>query len=337
VRLSILQRLLRNGENRLGRFPFPIPYGWFQVAYPDDVAPGEIRSLRYFGRDLVLWRDTGGDLHLHDAYCGHLGAHLGVGGRVEGACLRCPFHGWLWDANGACADVPYSDRVNRRARIRTYPVAERNQLVFAWYHPHDAPPDYEVPQVAERDDPDYGPFESTEYVIGTAIQEMAENTVDPAHFQWIHGHPQVGHIDEYRLDGIHQVMRSAQVFPTSRGPIDARIDVYKTGAGFAVTRYTGLIDAALVGCSTPIDDEHVHLRFNFTLRNPGKDAGTRKIADRFVAEVNRQVQQDIPIWENKVYRPNPNLSDGDGPILQFRRWFSQFYVDGDGALAERVG
>ena len=310
-----------------GRFPFPIPFGWFQVAYPGDVAVGEIRSLRYFRRDLILWRDTTGGLHLQDAHCAHLGAHLGVGGVVEGACVRCPFHGWLWDASGACAEVPYSERVNRRARIRTYPVVERNRLVFAWYHPADAPPDHEVPDVAECDDPDYGAFQSSEYTIHTALQEVAENTVDPAHFRWVHGHPQVGEIETYRLDGIHQVMLSRQVFPTSKGPIDARIDVYKTGAGFAVTRYKGLIDAALLGCTTPIDDERVHLRFNFTLRNPSKDETTAKIAERFVAEVNRQVQQDIPIWENKVYRPEPALSDADGPILQFRRWFSQFYAE----------
>ncbi|MGH9027305.1 MAG: Rieske 2Fe-2S domain-containing protein [Acidimicrobiia bacterium] len=309
------------------RFPFPMPFGWFCVSLASGLAAGDVRSVHYFDRDLVLWRDEVGTAHLQDAYCAHLGAHLGVGGTVEGECLRCPFHGWLWNADGRCTEIPYSKRVNRKARLRTYPLVERNRLLMAWYHPHDAPPTHDVPEVAECSDPEYGEFRSSDYVVKSAIQEMAENAVDPAHFQAVHGHPQTGEIDEYRLDGVHQVMLSKQKFPTSRGPIDARIDVYKTGAGFAVTRYQGLIDAALIGCSTPIDDETVHLRFNFTLRNPEADERTQRIADAFVKEVNRQLGQDIPIWENKVYRPIPALADTDGPIIEFRKWFAQFYVD----------
>ena len=38
---------------------------------------------------------------------------------------------------------------------------------------------------------------------------------------------------------------------------------------------------------------------------------------------------DFIIWNNKRYRPNPLLCDGDGPILPFRKWFSQFYVNAD--------
>jgi 3-ketosteroid 9alpha-monooxygenase subunit A len=39
-----------------------------------------------------------------------------------------------------------------------------------------------------------------------------------------------------------------------------------------------------------------------------------------------QVNQDIPIWENKVYLEEPTLCDGDGPIAKYRKWFKQFYV-----------
>jgi hypothetical protein len=45
------------------------------------------------------------------------------------------------------------------------------------------------------------------------------------------------------------------------------------------------------------------------------------------AEVSSQVETDIPIWEHKVYLASPTLCDGDGPIHQFRKWFSQFYAD----------
>ncbi len=45
----------------------------------------------------------------------------------------------------------------------------------------------------------------------------------------------------------------------------------------------------------------------------------------FIAEVTRQFNQDIPIWENKIFLPQPALCDGDGPIPALRRWGKQFY------------
>ena len=50
-----------------------------------------------------------------DAYCPHLGANLGVGGRVHGNCIECPFHGWQFDGEtGQCTSIPYADKVQLR-------------------------------------------------------------------------------------------------------------------------------------------------------------------------------------------------------------------------------
>jgi len=60
------------------------PRGWFQVAWADTIAAGEVKTLHYFGEELVAFRTKSGKLSILDAYCQHLGAHLGVGGKVEG-------------------------------------------------------------------------------------------------------------------------------------------------------------------------------------------------------------------------------------------------------------
>ena len=90
----------------MSRFPFPHPYGWFQVAYPDDLEPGGVKSLHFWSTDLVLWRDEAGEYHLQDAFCPHLGAHLGVGGSVQDGAISCPFHGWRWNMEGKNTFVP---------------------------------------------------------------------------------------------------------------------------------------------------------------------------------------------------------------------------------------
>ena len=82
------------------------PIGWFAVALSEDLAPGQVLSRQYFGEDLVIFRDTAGVVTALDAYCAHLGAHLGRGGTVGDGCIRCPFHGWEYDRKGICVSMP---------------------------------------------------------------------------------------------------------------------------------------------------------------------------------------------------------------------------------------
>ena len=88
------------------RFPFGIPNGWYLMAYSDEVAAGQVLPLHYFERDFVAFRGESGSVAVFDAFCPHLGAHLGHGGRVVGDSLRCPFHGWRWDLDGVLVELP---------------------------------------------------------------------------------------------------------------------------------------------------------------------------------------------------------------------------------------
>ena len=63
------------------------------------------------GLNLAIFRDEKGEAHVLDAYCPHLGAHIGVGGRVVGDCLQCPFHGWEFrGSDGKVTKIPYADK-----------------------------------------------------------------------------------------------------------------------------------------------------------------------------------------------------------------------------------
>ncbi len=309
------------------RFPFPIPFGWYQVAFPGDLAPGEVTALDYWGRELVLWRDTAGAFHLQDAFCPHLGAHLAYGGRVDGDLLTCPFHGWKFDGAGACTNIPYSQRTNRKARVRTYPIVERNGFVLAWYHPFEEPPKWEIPVIEEIGDPAWTDFYASSYVIRTIPQEMSENGADPAHFQFVHGTETVAELEKYDTDGPCSVMLSKQTFVTPRGATDGRIDVYNYGPGFSKVWFSGIVDAINIATTTPIDEDTTQVRFNFIVRKLDDEKLTSTVADAFVNEINKQVQEDRPIWEHKAFLPSPALADTDGPILKFRKWYSQFYAE----------
>jgi phenylpropionate dioxygenase-like ring-hydroxylating dioxygenase large terminal subunit len=217
--------------------------------------------------------------------------------------------------------------VNRKERVRTYPVVERNKLVFAWYHPYDEPPRWEVPSFDEVDDPAFSDYHRSTYTIGTILQEMAENTVDPAHFRYVHGTDQVAECESYETDGFTATMLSKQAYVTPRGVTEGRIDVYAFGPGIAKTWFTGIVDALLVATSTPVDRGSSQVRFNFTVRKFDDERMTSTVAEAFVGEINKQIQEDQPIWEHKRFLPVPALADTDGPIVKFRKWYSQFYAE----------
>src|SRR5690349_8861107 len=90
--------------------------GWWQVGWSFEFPVGEVRPLRYFGEDLVVWRAEDGRLHALEAHCQHLGAHIGNGGKVVGDCVQCPFHGWQWGPDGVNAAIPDQEKPNRSKR-----------------------------------------------------------------------------------------------------------------------------------------------------------------------------------------------------------------------------
>jgi nitrite reductase/ring-hydroxylating ferredoxin subunit len=295
------------------RFPFPVPDGWFAVAESADVAPGDVRALYYFGRDLVLYRGADGVARVVDAHCSHLGAHLAVGGRVEEGCLRCPFHGWLFDGDdGRCVEIPYGEgeRIPPKARTRAYPVVERNGLIWAWHHARQEPPFYDVPTVPELDDPEWLAPVLLEFEIAVACEDMAENNVDYAHFRFVHGTDAVPET-EFVVEGTYKRTVSGEGSFVREG----------FGLGLGVLRIAGF--TTFISSTTPIDEEHVHVRWLFTA-----PAANGTDAARQAAEVlSSGVSQDIAIWENKVYRSQPVLTRGERPILEQRRWARQFYSD----------
>ena len=112
---------------------------------------------------------------------------------------------------------------------------------------------------------------------------------------------------------------------TPRGAIDGQIASISHGFGFSLTRFTGIIETLLVASVAPIDAEDVDVRFSFTVKKMGNDSVTQRVGGALIADIEKQMGEDKPIWENKVFIPRPLLCDGDGPISLFRRWCQQFY------------
>ena len=135
---------------------------WQPIALVDEFNPAldpgmalrPVKAVRLLGQDLVLFRNAPASLGvaapaswgLLDRDCPHRGADLAFG-RFEqsehGASLRCPFHGWQFDANGQCLETPAEpagSQLCQQVKQRSYPVQERSGVLFAWMGPDGSAP-----------------------------------------------------------------------------------------------------------------------------------------------------------------------------------------------------
>ena len=304
----------------------PIPNGWFAVAFSRDLVPGDVKRIHYFGEDLVLFRTRSGAARVLDAYCAHLGAHLGEGGRVIGESIRCPFHGWRYDGSGACVEIPYCDKIPPRARLRGWDVLERNHLIFVWRHAEGKPPDWEVPALPEFERPDWSPPRTFELAVPVHMQDMHENNNDPVHFHFVHGNPQMPQAEiEFREQGRVMHMVTRQRRETPYGTFDTALETDSWGLGLAAVRIVGIGDAGLLmfSSTSPVDRRNTHSRWVFTVSRDFADAA----GEDFVQGLSNGVLQDLRIWTHKVHRAEPVLCEADGYLAQFRRWARQFYSE----------
>jgi nitrite reductase/ring-hydroxylating ferredoxin subunit/putative sterol carrier protein len=324
------------------RYPMtPFPDGWFRVAYSDELKAGEVKPLKVLGKDLVLFRTESGAAAVLDAFCPHLGAHLGYGGTVLGETLRCPFHHFRFDAKGQCVDVAGCDRVPPSAKASPWHVVEHNGTILAWFHPEGAPPSY---QVRVLEDEGWTENLCVRWTLRSHPQEIGENTVDTAHMMPVHetGFSRVRHGPH--LEG--PVMRIGLYFlaPGSiigmDGDNDVELEVAMYGVGLiqveANVTNAG-VQARYRISSTPIDRERIHIFGVANMKQTGDPEFTKEVAGLFFEALTRDFVKDFDIWENKVYRPRPALSAADGPIGAYRRWSRQFYPAQEQQRAEPRG
>ena len=311
------------------RFPIPrYPRGWFQVAYADEIQPGEVQPLKYFGVELVMFRTEDGEVSVLDAFCPHMGAHLGHGGKVDGDGIVCPFHAWKFNGEGKCTEVPYAKHLPRKANITAWPVIERNGLIMVWHDIDGKEPEWDIPQIPEWNNEAWTPY------WRAALEDA---------------HAQPGHVRERRRQGAlplrprnehraaaaHRGSRSTRRFTWSRTPrwkhlrgdVTGELEVDVHGFGFSLSRFRGIVETTNMASVTPIDDEYCDVRFSFTVKKLGGADITAGVGKAFTNEVARQLEEDAPIWENKAFFHQPMLCDGDGPVAEFRKWCKDFYPE----------
>ena len=311
-----------------GAEQLPYPFGWFVVCYSDELPVGHVKPLRYFGRELAAWRGEDGKARIVDAYCRHMGAHMGHGGKVHGNLLECPFHAWRYDERGSVKEVPYSKTIPPQAKrpCGGWPVEEANGFVWIWYHPESAEPKWTLEIFPEVGDPAWTPYDRYDWLVHAPLQLIAENAADIAHFKYVHGtasYPDA----KLTYDGHLRTGHVRAKMGTPKGEIDGEIINASFGPGQAWTRFHGISETLLVAGVTPIERDLVRVRFAFTQPKAQTEGPLAGLARALIRDIVKQFDQDKVIWDRQRFVERALICEGDGPIADFRRWYYQFYAE----------
>jgi 5,5'-dehydrodivanillate O-demethylase len=144
------------------------------------------QRVKLLGEELVLYRTADGPPAVMELRCAHRNVALDYG-RVEGDCIRCPYHGWLYDPTGQCVEQPaepaestFKDRI----KLKAYPTQEFSGLIYAYLGPEPAPllPLYDVLRM------EGGVKIVQVQPVHANWFNHVENIVDISHLAWLHGY-----------------------------------------------------------------------------------------------------------------------------------------------------
>ncbi len=244
-----------------------------------DCTPVRVRLL---GEDLIAFRDTDGRVGILDAYCPHRNAPMFFGRNEEGG-LRCIYHGWKFDIDGKCVEMPNcweGDTFKDKVTIASYPAEEHAGMVWIYMGPKDKVPP--VPAYEWMDAPEENRYVLKFYLDCNYLQRVENDTSEshggflhrnlggatgPANARWTSStRPADGSIpdrrpqDPRRSTWLDTGFGSIQV-TKQESQIEGR-DLYSVGTPFYMPSFSnaGGLNAPGVrpmNIFVPVDDEHM--------------------------------------------------------------------------------
>ena len=163
---------------------------WTPVCLVEEVSDpdGTPVKARVFGEDLVVFRDTEGNVGVMDEFCPHRRASL-VFGRNENCGLRCLYHGWKMDVKGNVIEMvsePAASVMAQKVKHKAYPVQEWGGFVWAYMGP-----DYGTATMPPFSPPAWAPTAEVKVTIAKVLlpcnwAQILEGAIDSAHSSSLH-------------------------------------------------------------------------------------------------------------------------------------------------------
>lgn len=324
------ERYVRTGPGTLaGRY---LRAYWQPVFHAADLPAGRATPLKILGEAFTLYRGTDGLPVLTEARCPHRQAQLSTGW-VEGASLRCFYHGWRFGADGSCLEQPAEDDgFARKVSLRVYPLREYLGLIFA-YLGDDEPPAFPRYPAFERF---HGFVEIDSYERACNYFQNLENALDMSHVAFVHSDNaasfrRIGHGLE--LEALESSWGVTYTYTRPDG--ERRVQQFGMPNVFYMT---ALPTDAEIGWQeslfwwVPVDDER-HVQFSVH-RVPATGAAAERIRVRREARRGEIDQRHQDVCE-AILAGETTLAEIDRSRVDLVRLQDDIAQIGQGALVDR--
>jgi phenylpropionate dioxygenase-like ring-hydroxylating dioxygenase large terminal subunit len=132
------------------------PNYWYAVGWSNQLKPGEVMRAIVWQQAIALYREPTGEVRALEDACPHKGVALHHG-QVRGCHLACAYHGWEFNGEGDCVNIPYLPATQKlpRARVPSYPVREKYALIWVFPGDRSLADDRDLPDLPEFDAPEW--------------------------------------------------------------------------------------------------------------------------------------------------------------------------------------
>jgi 5,5'-dehydrodivanillate O-demethylase oxygenase subunit len=317
---------------------------WHVVAASGELtAEKPKKRVRILGENLLLYRDRSANYGLVAEKCSHRGVSLYYG-FVEDDGIRCPYHGWKYDACGKCVEQPFeSPEAGFKDKIQhpAYPVVKSGGLLFAYMGPLDKKPLLPKWDLLVRGDGKKS-VDICETLRCNWLQAM-ENSVDPTHTYFLHSHTlkikgdpdhvpfhyrMVSKIDfELVVEPTWAGIQKQRVFADQDAPVETPHPLVFPNMLFVPVRI-----GYAMHFRTPIDDHNTQVfQYRFS---PTKDGSAvaqpedipieyvRTTDDAGEFHMENFASQDHMAWETQgplADRSKEHLGEGDRGVIMYRK------------------
>ena len=314
---------------------------WHPVAAAAELTDEKpIKAVKVLNEELVIYRDKAGRYGLVGEHCPHRLASLAYG-RVDAEGIRCPYHGWKFDAWGKCLEQPAEppdSTFKQRIKHVAYPVEYLGGLIYAYLGPAPAPllPRWDV-LVWEHG----RRWIVKESVIDCNWLQPMENSVDPSHLFWLHGDtahlaPRVKKYAEkhefIRFEyGIKKRRTTLPLATGGEAAVDEHPLLFPTVLRHVAPYDEGSGHRHNLQIRVPVDDYHTQVfRANFLPMHSEKSPADAPVPVRFVQlktgareyRTDMVSAQDSMAWETqgpRTDRTQEHLGAGDEGIIELRK------------------
>ncbi|HEX7105164.1 MAG TPA: aromatic ring-hydroxylating dioxygenase subunit alpha [Acidothermaceae bacterium] len=157
---------------------------WYVAAYGAEVSR-RLLARKICGEAIVFYRTSSGEPVALADRCVHRQYRLSASA-LDGDLLVCGYHGFTYDSEGTCVQVPGQRRVPRTARVKKYPVVEQDSFIWVWIGDDAAADPKDIPRAPW--------LASNEWTTVCGMEPLAarygllvDNLLDLSHETYLHG------------------------------------------------------------------------------------------------------------------------------------------------------